>query len=85
MGRKEVYYKYYDYFYPGGYALSKEFCNYDNIFIYLPCIIMQIINWLIYSNIIDIFLLIKIAYMLKDQRITAQNLISSKALSQRKR
>ena len=84
MGRKEVYYDY-EYFYPGGYALSKEFCNHDNTFIYLACIIMQIINWLIYSNIIDIFLLIKIAYMLKDQRITAQNLISSKALSQRKR
>ena len=85
MGRKEVYYKLYDYFYPGGYALSKGFCNYDNIFIYVPCIAMQIITWLIFSNIIDIILLIKIAYILKDQRNTAQNLISSKALSKRKR
>ena len=86
MGRTEVYYSY-DYFYIGGYSLRNEFCNYDNMFYYLLCILMQIIQWLIYSNIIDIMLLINIAFVLKSYRNSAQNqnLLTSSALLQRKR
>ena len=86
MGRKEVYYSY-GYFYAGGFSIRNEFCNYDNIFIYLPCIVMQIIQTLIYSNIIDILLLIKIAFVLRSYRDDAQsqNLLTPRALLQRKR
>ena len=86
MGRTEVYYSY-DYFYIGGYSLRNEFCNYENMFYYLLCILMQIIQWLIYSNIIDIMLLIKIAFVLKSYRNSAQNqnLLTPSALLQRKR
>ena len=84
MGRNEVYYSF-EYFYPGGFSPRKEFCNYDSNFVFLPCIAMQIINWLIFSNLIDVFLLTKIAFILKSQRNSAQNLLTPGALLQRKR
>ena len=86
MGRREVYYSY-DYFYAGGFSLRNEFCNYDNIFIYIPCIVLQIIQWSIYSNIIDILLLLKNSFVLRSYRDSAQslNLLTPRALLQRKR
>ena len=84
MGRKELYYSY-DYFYPGGFSTIREFCKYDNVFMFVPCIIMQFINWLIYCNLIDLILLIKIAFMVKSQTNDAQALLSPNSLIQRKR
>ena len=84
MGRKELYYSY-DYFYPGGFSTVTEFCKYDNVFMFVPCIIMQFINWLIYCNLIDLILLIKIAWMVKSQTNAAQELLSPNSLTQRKR
>ena len=86
MGRKEIYYSY-DYFYSGGFSLRDEFCNYDSLIFYLPCILLQLINWLIYSNLIDILFLIKIAFVLWSHRNYAesQNLLTPRALLQRRR
>ena len=84
MGRKEIYYSY-DYFYPGGFSTIREFCKYDNVFKFVPCIIMQFINWLIYCNLIDLILLSKIAWMVKSQTNAAQELLSPNSLTQRKR
>jgi len=86
MDRKEVYFSY-DYFYDGGFSIRNEFCNFDNMFIYIPCIILQVIQTLIYSNIIDFLLLIIIASVLKSYRNSAesQNLLTARGLLQRKR
>ena len=86
MGRKEIYYSY-DYFYSGGFSLRDEFCNYDCLIFYLSCILLQLINWLIYSNLIDILFLIKIAFVLWSHRNYAesQNLLTPRALLQRRR
>ena len=86
MGRPEVFFPY-DYFNVGGYSVVNHICNYDDMYIFVPCVIMQIFNVLIWSNIIDFYLIIKIHFILKDQRdfAHAQNLLAPSALTRRKR
>ena len=84
MGRVEVFFPF-DYFYGGGYSVANEVCKFDNLLIYVPCIFMQILRGLIWSNLIDIYFIIKIHFVLKSQRDLVQNLITPKALLERKR
>ena len=84
MGRKEFYYSY-DYFSPGGFSLAKEICKHENLFTFVPCAIMQIFNLLIWSNILDIYMLVKIAFVLKSHTNSVQNLLTPMALVERQR
>ena len=84
MGRVEVFFPF-DYFYGGGYSVANEVCEFDNLLIFVPCIFMQILRGLIWSNLIDIYFIIKIHFVLKSQRDLVQNLITPKALLERKR
>ena len=84
MGRPEVFFSY-DYFNVGGYSAVNHICNFKNMYIYVPCVIIQGFNVLIWSNIIDFYLIVKIHFILKDQRDSAQNLLTPAGLTKRKR
>ena len=87
MGRRECYFSY-DYFYDGGFSLLKGIsCKYDNMAIFIPCCIFQIIRALIWSNIVDICLIITIGITLKSQAnsTSTKNLLTPNALKERKR
>ena len=87
MGRREYYFSY-DYFYEGGFTVIKRIsCEYDNMAIFIPCRIMQIIKALIWTNIVDICLIITIGITLKSQAnsTSTKNLLTPNALKERKR
>ena len=87
MGRREYYFSY-DYFYEGGITVIKGIsCEYDNMVIFIPCCIMQIIRALILSNIVDICLIITIGITLKSRAnsTSTKNLLTPNALKERKR
>ena len=84
MGRPEVFFPY-DYFYDGGYSAVNHNCNYNNMYYFVPCVIMKIFNGLIWSNIIDFYLIIRIHYVLRYQRDSVENILLPRTLMQRKR
>ena len=87
MGRREYYFSY-DYFYEGGFSFTKRLsCEYDNMAIFIPCRIMQVIIALIWSNIVDICLIITIGITLRSQAnsTSTKNLLTPNALKERKR
>ena len=87
MGRRELFYSY-DYFHPGGFSKLQGYqsCNGNNQRIYLvACNTMRIVNYLIWSNVIDFYFLLKIMLDLKRQTISVKKLLTPKALTERKR
>ena len=87
MGRREYYFSY-DYFHEGGFSMVKGIiCKHDNMAIFIPCRIMQIITILIWSNLVDIYLIITIGITLKSQANSTSTkiLLTPNALKERKR
>ena len=87
MGRRELFYSY-DYFHLGGFSIHQGYqsCNGNDHIIYLlACNIMRIVNYLIWSNLIDFYFLLKIMLVLKNSTISAKKLLTPKALTERKR
>ena len=84
MGQDEVFYSY-DYFYNGGYSAEKEVCNYENLVFSVPCTITFISGILVWSNLIDIYLLFRIIHSLKHQTNSVHDLLTPRALMQRRR
>ena len=86
MGREQHFYSY-DYFQTGG--IQREdipLCasNINNFF-FVSCQFMRIVNWIIWSNLVDIYFLIKISFVLKKQAQSVMKLLTREAFEERKR
>ena len=88
VGRVELFYSY-DYFHLGGFSRSIRWQSCvsisENIFFYFICNLIRIINWLIWSNVLDIYFLFKIAWVMKSQTTSIISLLTRKTLTERKR
>ena len=81
-GRYELFY-FFDYFYEGGFPISyfTQFCFHSSFY----CQFFRFIVLLLATNIIDMILLVKIVMEMKSQTTSVSDLLSSKALNERKR
>ena len=85
-GRVELFYSY-DYFHYGGISRSQgsQSCNDENLYFYFACNLFRILIWFIYSNILDIYFLFKIAWVIKSQTNSIMSLLTPSSLIERKR
>ena len=88
-GRKELFYEF-DYFYDfdGNPTLVTDVCSYsisNSKFSYYGCHILKIFHLLSMINIVDIFIIFRIAISVKSQTLSITSLLTSKALKERKR
>ena len=88
-GRKELFYEF-DYFYDfdGNPTLVADVCSYsisNSKFSYYGCHILKIFHLLSMINIVDIFIIFRIAISVKSQTLSVTSLLTSKALKERKR
>ena len=87
MGRRELFY-YYDYFHQGGFSKFQGYrsCNGNNQSIFLiACNTIRIVNYLIWSNVVDFYFLFKLMLVLKRQTNSVKNLLTPNGLTERKR
>ena len=86
VGRVELFYSY-DYFHLGGFSrnVGYQSCNDENVYFYYICNLMRIINWLIWTNVLDIYFLFKIAWVMKSQTNSIMSLLTPRSLKERKR
>ena len=88
-GRKELFYEF-DYFYDfdGNPTLVTDVCSYslsNSEFSYYGCHTLKVFYLLSMINIVDIFIIFRIAISVKSQTLSVTSLLTSKALEQRKR
>ena len=85
-GRVELFYSY-DYFHLGGFSRNWGYqsCNNENLYFYFTCNLGRILNWLIWSNVPDIYFLFRIAWVMKSQTNSIMSLLTSGSLKERKR
>ena len=84
-GRGELFYAL-DYFHDFNYhSLATNACSYVVFDSYYVCPILKIFHLLSMINVIDIFIIFRIAISVKSQTLSVTSLLSSKALQQRKR
>ena len=87
MGRRELFYSY-DYFHQGGFSKLQghRSCNGNNHSIYLlACNTIRMVNYLIWSNVVDFYFLFQIMLVLKRQTNSVKNLLTPNGLTERKR
>ena len=86
MGREQHFYSY-DYFEPGGIQRRElPVCSSNvNMFFFVSCQFMRIANWIIWSNLVDVYFLIKISFVLKTQAQSVMKLLTREAFEERKR
>ena len=87
--RKELFYSF-DYFFEfdGNPTLITNVCSYslsNSKFSYYGCHILKIFYILSIINIVDIFIIFRIAISVKSQTLSVTSLLTSKALKERKR
>ena len=86
MGREQHFYSY-NYFQTGG--IQREdipLCASNvNKFFFVSCQFMRVVNWIIWSNLVDIYFLIKISFVLKKQVQSVMKLLTREAFEERKR
>ena len=81
-GRYETFYDF-DYFQKGGFTSSSvsDLCYYPTIY----CQVTLIVNMLMVSNVIDMIFIFKIIMVMKSTTKSVANLLTTKALYERKR
>ena len=81
-GRYETFYDF-DYFQKGGFTSSSvsDLCYYPTIY----CQVTLIVNILMVSNVIDMIFIFKIIMVMKSTTKSVANLLTTKALYERKR
>ena len=86
MGREQIFYSY-DYFQTGGIQREDIPLCASNInkFFFVNCQFMRVVNWIIWSNLVDIYFLIKISFVLKKQVQSVMKLLTREAFEERKR
>ena len=86
MGREQIFYSY-DYFQTGGIQREDIPLCASNInkFFFVSCQFMRVVNWIIWSNLVDIYFLIKISFVLKKQVQSVMKLLTREAFEERKR
>ena len=86
MGREQHFYSY-DYFEKGGIQRRElPVCSTNiNMFFFVSCQFMRITNWIIWSNLVDIYFLFKVSFVLKTQTKSVMKLLTREAFEERKR
>ena len=86
VGRVELFYSF-DYFQLGGFSRNWGYqsCDNENLYFYFICNLGRILNWLIWTNVPDIYFLFKIAWVMKSQTNSIMSLLTPGSLKERKR
>ena len=85
LGDDEVIYFEYDYFIEGGYSRKKKYCQFGNMAMDYTCQGFLLFLTLICSNFLEIPLTSAVLFEMKKSTESVTNMLSRKALAERKR